>query len=360
MNTVRVLLVAGGTGGHCMPAVAVAEELLQQNCEVAWLGRAQSFEQRIANQFAIKFFGYRMYSFRKQSWFRKLIMPWLLGIAFLQAWRILKAYQPNVLIAFGGYVTVPAALAAYILRVPFGIHEQNALVGLANRLLAKFATRVFCAFPGSFAASANVIVVGNPVRQLIWRVAKLLTYPMTLEKKPLHILLLGGSQGSDIINMIAPLALSQLAERLPIFVWHQTGNKRLEQTKLSYQQARLPAKVSDYIDDMSVAYSWCDLIISRAGASTLAEICAVGVASVLIPYAAAVDDHQMVNAQTLQQAGAATVIAEHSLTSNKLYETLLPIALDYQLRNQMACAAKQLAQPSAAMTLVSNLLLIAK
>jgi len=339
-----ILIMAGGTGGHVFPALAVADYLRERGWNVVWLGTPGGMETRLVPEK-----GYRMEfvhfgGVRGKGPMRLLILPVQLLLAFAQSIAVLLRVRPDVVLGMGGYTAFPAGLMAVLLAKPLVIHEQNSIAGLTNRVLARLADKVLSAFPAAFGGKLKHLTVGNPVR------ADIAALPEPAQRFAgrsgrLRLLVVGGSLGAMVLNETLPLALALLTEEQRPEVIHQSGTKQLEALQANYAQAGVAADTRAFIDDMAALYGWCDLIVCRAGALTLAEITAAGVASVLVPYPHAVDDHQTHNARYLSDNGAALLLPQPELTAVKLAELLKSFSRDQLLA--MAQAARQLAKPDA-------------
>ncbi|MBU6285344.1 MAG: undecaprenyldiphospho-muramoylpentapeptide beta-N-acetylglucosaminyltransferase [Betaproteobacteria bacterium] len=346
-----LMVMAGGTGGHVIPGLAVAEQLRAQGWRVVWLGNPSGMEARLTERAGIPmrplvFSGLRGKGLRSLLW-----MPLRLIRAFVQAIAALRAEKPNVVLGMGGYVAFPGGMMASLLGRPLLIHEQNSVAGLTNRVLAKLADQVFEAFPGSFGPTqANrVMWVGNPVREVI------LDLPPPDQRYrqrqgPLRLLVLGGSLGAQAINELLPKALALISRANRPSVLHQAGEKHLEALQKAYQQVDVAAQLEAFIGDMAQAYAEADLVIARAGAMTVSEVAAAGVAALFIPFPHAVDDHQTGNAQFLVQAQAAWCFQQDRFSAEQLADLLQ--ALDRQRLLHMAQAARKAAKPEALEVLV--------
>lgn len=351
VDNLSVLIMAGGTGGHVFPALAVADELRTRGAQINWLGTARGIETRLVPAANIHLHMIRVEGVRGRGIIGLLKAPFLITYAVLQAISIIRAVNADVVLGFGGFASGPGGLAAKLLRKPLVIHEQNAVAGTTNRLLAKIAKRVLAAFPNAFkSSSVNEVVVGNPVRQQIQQLAApAVRYGERDEKKlPLQLLIVGGSLGAKAINELVPAALAELPMNVRPVVRHQTGKGHAEATTALYMQHQVNAKVDEFIDDMAAAYAWADIVICRAGALTVSELMVAGVASVLIPLPSAIDDHQTYNAKNLSDAGAGFSLAQHELTAAKLAALLLTELADRKQLLAMAEKAQQLAKPTAA------------
>ena len=316
----KVLIMAGGTGGHIFPALAVADILHSQGAEIYWLGSEIGLEKTIVPE-RYPLFCIAAQRIRGKGWRTLLFAPWRLIVSTWQAIRILQQLKPDVALAMGGFACGPGGIAAKISGIPLMIHEQNAVAGYTNRLLAKIANRVAAAYPGAFAGSSGATVVGNPVRLEIVNIPPPIVR-LAKRQGPLRILVLGGSQGAHALNELVIKLASDFAAQESIELWHQTGKNDYEQMLKLYAHIPIIAQVQPFISDMAAAYQWADLLICRAGALTIAEITAVGVASVLVPFPAAADDHQWHNAKFLEQAGAAKLFRQPDLTLSKLTELI--------------------------------------
>jgi len=345
-----IAVMAGGTGGHVFPALAVAERLRADGVEVFWIGTRRGLEARLVPQsgFAMEWIGVE--GLRGKGLATLTLAPFRLAAALWQAGQILRRRRPGAVLGMGGFVAGPGGVMARLLGLPLVIHEQNRIPGLTNRWLAGLAARVFEAFPGSFPPGRGAIACGNPVR------AEIAALPPPDERLalrlrgpgPRHLLVLGGSLGAQVLNRTLPLALARLpAERRPL-VRHQAGERTLAQAQGGYAQAGVEAEVIPFISDMAGAYAWADLVVCRAGALTVSELAAVGLAAILVPYPHAVDDHQTGNARVLSDAGAARLLPQGELTPEGLAEHLSALLGAPDLLLTMAKAARAKAQPDAA------------
>jgi UDP-N-acetylglucosamine--N-acetylmuramyl-(pentapeptide) pyrophosphoryl-undecaprenol N-acetylglucosamine transferase len=316
-----VMIMAGGTGGHVFPALAVAGILQQNRREIVWLGTRRGIEARLvpAAGFAIDWI--EIEGLRGKGPAGWLGAPLALIRALWQASRVLRRRRPGVVLGCGGFASGPGGIAAWLAGTPLVIHEQNAVVGMTNRWLAGFAARVAEGFPGSFARRHRAIHVGNPVRREIAELAP----PgerFAGRMGQLQLFVFGGSQGAAALNRLLPEAIAALPPALQPRVLHQSGTRECEKTAAAYRELGIQADVRAFIDDMAGAYAAADLVVARAGALTVSELAAAGVAAILVPFPAAVDDHQSRNAEWLGQAGAARVIAEQGLAPARLAEEL--------------------------------------
>jgi UDP-N-acetylglucosamine--N-acetylmuramyl-(pentapeptide) pyrophosphoryl-undecaprenol N-acetylglucosamine transferase len=341
-----ILVMAGGTGGHVYPALAVARALQQHSRDVVWLGTHRGLESRVVPAAGISMEWVSIRGLRRKGVLALLVAPLQLAWALLQSLAVIIRRRPAAVLGMGGFVSGPGGVAAWLTRRPLVIHEQNAAAGLTNRLLARLARVVLQAFPGSFNSSVHAETVGNPVREDIAAVAA--PDARYAERQgPLRLLVLGGSQGALALNRTVPAALARLPAEMRPVVRHQCGSATLERAREAYAAAGLDAELVPFIEDMASAYAWADLVVCRAGALTVAELCAVGLPAVFVPYPSAVDDHQTANAMPMTKAGAAAIIQEADLN-----ETSLAAELERWLTSrtellERARRARELAQPQA-------------
>ncbi len=356
----KILIMAGGTGGHIFPALAVAKRLREQGHIVHWLGAPHSMEADITQANAIPMHFISIGGLRGKNWRTKLFAPLRLSRALLQSLSVMLRFKPDVVLGMGGYVTGPAGLAAWLTRKKLIIHEQNAIAGMTNQILAKFSTKVLQGFPNSFPTKITALETGNPVREDFYQ---LLPPEKRMPKSAgsaLKILVIGGSAGSRALNNIIPQLLKIWPQEPKPMFWHQAGSKNIKDAQLAYFDQgynvsinavsnidTTTVKLVDFIQDTPTAYAWADVVICRAGALTVAEIAAAGIPSIFIPYPYAVDDHQTKNAQHLVQAGAAFLIQEKDLTVEKLSDILQRLNTYPEQLVVMARAAYNLAKPDA-------------
>lgn len=334
----KVLVMAGGTGGHVFPALVVAELIRHRGHEVVWMGTPAGLEARIVREHDIPLHLVRVQGLRGSGLQRLLTAPLVLLRALIQALVILRAQQPNVVLGMGGFASGPGGLAAWLLRRPLVIHEQNAAPGLTNRLLRRLARRSLQAFEGALPGAETV---GNPVRPAF---SELPPPEARFEGRDgaLRLLVVGGSQGARALNELVPAALSLLPEGR-FRVRHQ-GGRTAAAARAAYAGAQREAEISEFIEDMAAAYAEADLVICRAGAMTVAELAAAGVGAIFVPFPAAVDDHQTRNAQQLVRSGAARCLQEAQLTPDRLAQVLRELASRERLLD-MAIAARAAAVP---------------
>mgnify|MGYP001814971834 CR=1 FL=1 len=339
-----VLIMAGGTGGHVFPALAVADELRARGVPIVWLGTRNGIEARVVRQAGYQIEWLSITGLRGKNAATLLLAPARLFIACAQACRVLWQRKPGVVLGMGGFVAGPGGLMAWLMRRPLLVHEQNAVAGLTNRMLARLAGQVLQAFPQTF---NNAITVGNPVRKDIQQLAEP-ALRIGGHKGALRLLVIGGSLGAVRLNEIVPQAVSRIKPEARPVIRHQTGRNNLEAARECYRQNGVEADVEAFIDDMAEAYGWADLVICRAGAMTVFELAAAGVGSILVPYPHAVDDHQSANADYLVNAGAAIVKQQQDLNSEWLSDTINKLTQQRDRLVQMAIAARNMAKPGAA------------
>jgi UDP-N-acetylglucosamine--N-acetylmuramyl-(pentapeptide) pyrophosphoryl-undecaprenol N-acetylglucosamine transferase len=346
MTDAPIMIMAGGTGGHVFPALVVARELARRNRNVVWLGTPSGIENRLVPAAGIVLEHVRVTGLRGKGALSWLLAPVKIIIALWDAIRIVHRQRPAVVLGMGGFASGPGGVAAWLLRRPLVIHEQNAAAGLTNRLLARFAREVLQAFPGSFSAGINARTIGNPVRLELSQLASPEQRAIG-RTGPLRVLVLGGSQGALALNQAVPAAAALLPPELPLEIWHQAGSATLQHAVNNYKEQHIHARVDAFIDDMAAAYDWADMVICRSGALTVAELATVGLGAVLVPFPAAVDDHQTLNARFLVDAGAAVLIPQEELTPAALAAELEVWAGDRQQVIARASRARKLARPDA-------------
>jgi UDP-N-acetylglucosamine--N-acetylmuramyl-(pentapeptide) pyrophosphoryl-undecaprenol N-acetylglucosamine transferase len=354
-----ILIMAGGTGGHVFPALALARRLREQSLEVLWLGTTRGLEARVIPAEGIPIEHLSVGGLRGKGLLSWLAAPFRLAVALVQALAVMWRYRPLVVVGLGGFVTGPGGVAAWLTRRPLLIHEQNAIAGFTNRCLAHLARQVLEAFPGSFGREVHARVIGNPVR------ADISALPPPAARfagrtGPVRILVIGGSQGATRLNAVVPFALKRLSGWLAFDVRHQAGERWIDAGRASYAQAGVRADVRPFIEDMSEAYGWADLVICRAGALTVSELAAVGVGAILVPFPGAVDDHQARNAQYLVREGAAVLIPDRELTAERLAAELQRLCAGRGKLLAMAERARLLARPRAADELAASCLELAR
>ena len=317
--TTNILVMAGGTGGHVFPALTVADVLKRRGCNVHWLGAEQCIENRLVPEHGYPLHRLKISGVRGNGLVRKLMAPLKLFSAVLAARRVISQVRPSLTLGFGGFASGPGGIASVLSGIPLVIHEQNAVPGLTNRVLSKFAFLVLQAFSGAF--RGNAMTVGNPVRENI------VALPAPAQRYAahagaLHILVTGGSQGALALNRTLPGELAKALAGSAADIRHQAGRGRTDEAASAYTAAGLTAQVDEFIDDMAAAYDWADLVICRAGAATVCEVAAAGVAALFIPLPTAVDDHQTFNARWLADQGAALLLSQQALEQGQLKQNL--------------------------------------
>lgn len=332
MNTKCALVMAGGTGGHIFPGLAVAEALRDAGWRVHWLGAPGSMEHDLVPPRGFAFESVEFSGVRGKGIRTLALLPLRLLRAFWQSLQVVRRVQPDVVLGLGGYITFPGGLMASLCGKPIVLHEQNSVAGMANKLLAQVADRVFTAFPGVFKTGQWV---GNPLRSAF-------TAQATPAERfagrtgPLRVLVVGGSLGAKALNDIVPKALALMPESTRPVVIHQSGAKQIEALRANYEAAGVQAELTPFIDDTATAFAQADLVICRSGASTVTELAAVGVAALFVPFPFAVDDHQTTNARFLVQHGAGWLVPQAELTAQALAERLVGLTRE----DLLACAQK--------------------
>ena len=346
-NGVTIVIAAGGTGGHVYPALEIAKRLRARGINVEWLGTHKGLEAELVPGQGFKLHALSLGGLRGKGLFHLLLAPLMLIAALGSSVKVLRSVRARLVLGMGGYAAGPGGVAAWLVRVPLFIHEQNAVPGLTNRILSRLASKVMEAFPGSFDPRVGALHAGNPVRADIGALPEPETR-LANRAGPIRVLVLGGSQGARAINRVLPAALEALPSRELVEVRHQAGSRHLEDTRALYARAGVDVEPLAFIDDMAAAYAWADLVICRAGAMTVCELAAAGVAAVLVPFPYAVDDHRTRNARFLSDAGAAVLVRESDLTPALLCELLLEFASARQRLLTMATRARRLSVPDAA------------
>lgn len=341
-----ILVMAGGTGGHVYPALAVARALEGHARRVVWLGTRRGLEARVVPAAGIPIEWVSVHGLRGKGLPTLLLAPFRLLLALGQSLAVMARHRPAAVLGMGGFVSGPGGLAAWLLRRPLVIHEQNAVAGLTNRLLARLARVVLQAFPGSFSSRVNAQTVGNPVRAEIAALAEP-AQRLAGRSGRLRLLVLGGSQGALALNEVVPAAVALLDPALRPAVRHQTGSRTAAAASAAYAESGVEADLVPFIEDMAAAYSWADLVVCRAGALTVAELCAAGLPAVFVPFPAAVDDHQTANAAPMAEAGAAVVLRESELDAERLAGVLEDWLADRDRLRERAIVARRQSRPDA-------------
>ncbi|WP_424948074.1 undecaprenyldiphospho-muramoylpentapeptide beta-N-acetylglucosaminyltransferase [Candidatus Spongiihabitans sp.] len=343
-ETSRMMIMAGGTGGHVMPALAVAKELMRQGVEVSWIGTRQGLEARLVTEANITFNAIDIKGLRNSGVARKILMPFMLARAIAQTLRVILKRKPKAILAMGGFVSGPGGLAAAALRLPIVLHEQNSVAGLTNRWLSRFSHRILTGFP-SADGFRQFQWIGNPVRPEISNIPDP-KIRLASRKQPLRLLIVGGSQGAEVFNRQLPKLFA--TNPIPdVDIWHQSGTGGRNGIGAAYLQAGLGCQVNEFIDDMPAAYAWCDIVICRSGAMTVSEVCCAGAVAIFVPYPHAVNDHQAKNAAYLVGNNAAYMVLEEQFVQGHWLKILTRFDRDRKLLVAMASAARKLAKPHA-------------
>jgi UDP-N-acetylglucosamine--N-acetylmuramyl-(pentapeptide) pyrophosphoryl-undecaprenol N-acetylglucosamine transferase len=357
----RIMVVGGGTGGHLFPGIAVVEELRRRNpqVEVLFVGTARGIEARVLPRLGEKLSTIDVRPWLGRAPFELVRNVVLLPKAVSEASQLLRQFKPELVLGLGGYTAGPVLLLAAAMRIPTALLEQNAHVGLTNRLLGSTVGRAYLTYPETLSqfGAAKGRVLGNPVRRAFVEAAQLALHdPAGVEARARRVLVLGGSQGAKTLNEVVPvaLALSSVSSQ-GVSVLHQTGDSMLDEVRRRYRGLGVNAEVVSFIDDMPRAYASASLVIARAGATTLAELCAIGKPSILIPYPHAAEDHQAKNALAMERAGASVAIRESELTAEGLATQTRELWLGRSRRRDMADAARKLGRPEAAAAIVDDL-----
>jgi len=324
----RIVIMAGGTGGHVFPALAVAQTLIEKGWQVSWLGTQKGLEGRVIPEQGIEIDWLSVAGVRGKGWLSKITAVLLLIKACIQAVKILRKRKPDVVLGMGGFVAGPGGLMAKLLGIPLIIHEQNRVPGTTNRLLAGMANQVLEAFPDSFNKKLNARFTGNPLRkQFVECASRRETHP------GINILVVGGSQGAQILNEVVPDALAELNG---VEVRHQTGTAMQEQVESRYKELGVKAEVNAFIEDMVSAYQWADLVICRSGAMTVSEVAAAGIPAIFIPLPNAIDDHQTANARYLADVGAGLILRQKDLNAATLVEHITKVLKQLDVMSKTA------------------------
>lgn len=348
-----ILVMAGGTGGHIFPALAVADQLRDKGWKIVWLGSKTGMESQLVPQYGFEIEWVRFSGLRGKGLLRLALLPPNLLIAFWQSARAIFRVRPDVVLGMGGYISFPGGIMAALLARPLVLHEQNSIAGLANKVLARVADRILVAFPN---ALKNSEWTGNPVRRDI---AQLPAPEQRFRNRSgnLKVLVVGGSLGAQALNETVPRALALIPESHRPDVTHQAGEKHLAMLESEYREAGVAATTMAFIRDMASAYAAADVVICRAGALTVSELSAAGIASVLVPFPYAVDDHQTFNARYLSDRSAAVLLPQADLTPRRLADLLLGFTRDKLL--DMARRARTLGKPDAARIVAERCMAVA-
>jgi len=343
------MIMAGGTGGHIFPALAIADALSEAGEHVIWMGTKKGLEARVVPEAGYTVEWLSVNGLRGKGVLTLLLAPLKLLQALAQAGSILAKHKPKAVLGMGGFVSGPGGIMAWLMRVPLFVHEQNSVVGLTNQWLSRVCTQIFYGFPNPLKSKKHGDYIGNPVR------SELLNIKLNHKPSSFNLLIIGGSLGAAQLNKTVPEAL-QLLKNKNIHVIHQCGERHLDMTQTAYQNVSVKHEIKPFIKDMKNAYEWADFIVCRSGALTVAEITNVGLASILVPYPYAVDDHQTSNATLLKEAGAAHVLSDKDINAKTLAQLLETSFLNVSTREQMAINAKTQAKPNATHDVVKRLL----
>ncbi len=339
-----VMIMAGGTGGHVFPAVAVARGLRERGVDVVWLGARHGLEARISSPAGVTMEWLTISGLRGRGLAVWLMAPWTVGRAVVEALFIIRRVRPGVALGLGGFASAPGGLAAWLAGVPLLIHEQNTVAGYANRLLACFAQHVLVAYPDALPRRRRRTETGNPVRAELFGL-KPPRARFAARSGPLRILVLGGSQGARALNRNAPAGLAKLSVKITVL--HQAGSAGIDEVRSAYRQLGIESEVRGFIGDMAAAYSWADVAVCRSGALTMAELAAVGLGAILVPFALAADDHQTRNARHRVRCGAAALISETELSPESLAAAVEQFAANRSMALARALQAREQARPRA-------------
>ena len=354
-----VLIMAGGTGGHVFPALAVANALAARGVRVCWLGTPWGLEARVVPAAGHDLRTVPVRGLRGGGLLGWLRAPFALARALGLTLGVMRDTDPHLVIGMGGYASGPGGVAAWLLGKPLVVHEQNAVPGLTNRLLALLASRVLEAFPGSFPPARRARHTGNPLRAELTR-APPPEQRLAGRSGALRLLVLGGSQGARVLNEIVPDAIAAMTDRRAVEIRHQAGERNLADARARYAAHGIDASPVGFIEDMAAAYGWADLVVCRAGALTVAELAAVGVASLLVPFPYATDDHQTANGRFLADAGAALLVRQDELDATRLGRLFAELHAARDRLVRMAVAARRLAVPDATERVLESCLELAR
>ncbi|HUW99089.1 MAG TPA: undecaprenyldiphospho-muramoylpentapeptide beta-N-acetylglucosaminyltransferase [Acidiferrobacter sp.] len=353
------LIMAGGTGGHVFPGLAVARALRSQGINVVWVGTHNGLEARVVPEAGFPVEWITIQGLRRGSLKDMVLLPGRLAVALWQAFRIFRRHRPALALALGGFVAGPGGVVAWLTRTPLVVHEQNAYAGLTNRWLALIADRVLCGFPDAFGSLPGATHIGNPVRSEILAVPKP-DVRLAGREPPLRVLVVGGSQGAQILNEVVPEAVALLDPSVRPLIHHQSGPAGLQQTETRYRSHGITAAVVPFIADMAAEYTWADVVICRAGAMTIAELCAVGTTAILVPFPFATDDHQTANARFLTDREAAICVTQAEFSASHVADLLSGLATQPEVAALMAERSRACAMPDATDRIVAACLEVAR
>jgi UDP-N-acetylglucosamine--N-acetylmuramyl-(pentapeptide) pyrophosphoryl-undecaprenol N-acetylglucosamine transferase len=337
------LVMAGGTGGHIFPGLAVAEALRGRGWRVHWLGAPGSMESQLVPPRGFPLEPVEFSGVRGKGFVTLALLPLRLLRAFWQSLQVVRRVRPHVVVGLGGYITFPGGMMGVLLGRPLVLHEQNSVAGMANKVLAGVADRVYSAFPD---VMPKALWIGNPLRPEFLRQPEPAAR-FAGRSGPLKLLVVGGSLGAKALNEIVPQALARIPAQERPQVIHQSGAKQIEELRANYAAAGVDAQLTPFIDDTAAAFAQADLVICRAGASTVTEIAAVGAAAVFVPFPFAVDDHQTTNAKFLVDAGGGWLVQQRDLTPDGLAQMLVAMDRDELLRRAQAAKKMQKTEATA-------------
>jgi UDP-N-acetylglucosamine--N-acetylmuramyl-(pentapeptide) pyrophosphoryl-undecaprenol N-acetylglucosamine transferase len=350
-NTKRLLVMAGGTGGHVFPALAVAQELRDQGWEILWLGTPEKMEAQLVPKYGFNIELVTIEGLRGHGFMRLIKAPYKIIQAILKSKAIIKRFQPDLVLGMGGFASGPGGIAAWLSRTPLILHEQNAIPGLTNRILAYFATQVLCGFAGAF-SEHKATVVGNPIRADLLKLQK--SSNLT---RPLNLLVVGGSLGARVLNQVLPETAQSLKNNdVAVHIWHQVGKNNQQQVEEHYNRLQLHdnVRVDEFIHEMNEAYEWADLIVCRSGALTVSEVAAIGLPSILVPLPHAVDDHQTYNAKVLTVAGAGLLLPQDELSAQTLCLMIIELHQQRDRLQQMALHSSRVSSKDATIEIATR------
>lgn len=340
------VVMAGGTGGHVFPALAVAALLRERGFAIHWLGTDRGIEARLVPEHGHQLHCLNMSGVRGRGIGARILALFQAGLSLLSCLRLFIGLRPQVVLGMGGYAAFPGGIAAWLLRKPLVLHEQNAVAGTTNRLLARFASRVMTAYPIALGGGKNRCV-GNPVRaDIVAIAAPEQRWALREDSEPLRLLVLGGSLGAKPINDLLPEAVAQLSPEQRPQIRHQAGRDHADIVAADYQARNVDAEVSAFVDDMAEAYAWADMVVCRSGALTVAELAAAGLGAWFVPLPHAIDDHQTANARWLSDAGIGELLPQAELSAGLLAEKLIALSRPQTLA--WAEAARAMAKTDAA------------
>ncbi len=348
-----MIVMAGGTGGHIFVALAVADELRSKGVSVSWLGVRDGLEDELARKSGFEFDAISMTKVWGAGPLRWLALPFWMTLSVIQSMAVILRRRPDALLGVGGYVCAPAGLAGWLLRRPLVIHESNTIAGLANRVLACVSSRILTGYPDTN-LKGSPVCVGNPVRKEIAAAAQVRSDVGRTGDGPLKVLVIGGSQGARALNENVPAAIAGIEPDQRPHVIHQTGRGSLDSVQGAYNELGVQAQAYEFIEDMASAYAWADVVVSRSGALTMAELAAMGIPAILVPYPHAARDHQRTNAEFFVQRDCAYLVEENDRTAGRIEERLRNFAHDRSLAEAMSERLKALAKVDATDLIVEH------